>query len=266
MPEPINSLFVAWQSPTERTWYTVGRLSSHAGHFRFDYTKGARFAGHDGFQPFSAFPDLLVTYESERLFPFFGNRLLSQGRREYRDFVRWVSGHATSDDPIMLLAQSGGTRMTDSLELFPKPERDEKGHFHLHFFAHGLRHMPASAATRAEELKPGDQLLIMKDVQNPADPRALMLRTDGKYEQDVYFLGYIPRYLAADISPILERLGYAPVRVLRVNQPPAPIQYRVMCCYDFHAPEGVRLFESEEFSPINSSHRLPKRRRSTPRG
>jgi hypothetical protein len=112
--------------------------------------------------------------------------------------------------------------------------------------------MPASAAKRAEELKRGDQLFILKDVQNPSDRRALMLRTDGKYDQDVYFLGYFPRYLAAEIWPWVEDVGLGPVHVLRANPPPAPVQYRVLCCFQFHPPEDARLFEGEEFIPMNA--------------
>lgn len=258
----LNSLYVAWQSPTERSWFTVGKLSSLGHRYRFEYTQGVPAAEKAGFQPFSAFPDLFVSYESQRLFPFFGNRLLSRSRREYHDFVRWVSHHDASDDPVVLLARSGGTRMTDSLELFPKPEPDERGHYHIHFFAHGLRHMPASAAKRAEELQEGDRLLVLKDLQNPSDPRALMLRTDGSHEQDVYFMGYFPRYLAADLSAVVEETPFAAARVLRVNRPPAPIQYRVMCCFEIHPPPGSRLFVGAEFAPMSEPRRsgsAPKR-------
>jgi hypothetical protein len=257
MPKSVNTLFVAWQSPTERSWFTVGKLASIDGRFRYEYTKGVELAQKAGFRPFPAFPDQLVRYESERLFPFFENRLLSRSRREYSDFVRWVSGHGENDDPVMLLASSGGHRMTDSLELFPKPERNERGHFHIHFFAHGLSHMPASAAKRAEELRRGDQLLVLKDVQNPHDRRALMLRTDGQYDQDVYFVGYLPRYLSAEAHSWVEGIGFGPVRVLRVNPPPAPIQYRIMCCLDFHPPEQARLFEGDEFTPMTAARVTP---------
>lgn len=245
-----NTLYVAWQSPIDRSWFTVGRLSSNGDKFRFEYTAGAEEARERGFSPFSAFPDVLVSYESERLFPFFGNRLLSRSRREYSDFVKWVSAHEASYDPVVLLARSGGTRMTDSLALFPKPESDEKGHYHLHFFVHGLSHMPPSAARRAEQFQTGEKLLILKDVQNPVDRRALMLRTEGVYEQDIHFLGFFPRYLAREIAPVLEQTEFAPVQVLRVNPPPAPIQYRVLCCFQIHPPADVRLFEGREFMPL----------------
>ena len=140
--------------------------------------------------------------------------------------------------------------MTDLLELFPEPELDENGQFHLHFFVHGLSHMPVSAANRAERLQAGDRLLILKDVQNPIDRQALMLRTEGDNDQDIYYLGYFPRYLAREIAPVLEQTTYAPVQVLQVNSPPAPIQYRVLCCFQMQPPTGVRLFEGGEFMPL----------------
>jgi hypothetical protein len=193
----MNTLFVSWQDPVGRSWFPVGRLHSTYGQFRFDYTRGAIQASEEGeFRPFSAFPDFLVTYQSERLFPFFGNRLLSRSRREYSDFVKWVRGHDESNDPVALLAQSGGTRMTDSLELFPKPEKSEDGVYHLHFFAHGLSHMPPGSSQRAEALDSGESLLVMKDIQNRWDPGAVMLRTGETYEQDIFFVGFVPRYLA----------------------------------------------------------------------
>jgi hypothetical protein len=71
-------------------------------------------------------------------------------------------------------------------------------------------------------------------------------------DQDVYFVGYVPRYLAQDISPVLEMSHNARITVLRVNPPPAPVQFRVLCCFVIQPPAGVQLFEGEEFSPIRS--------------
>ncbi len=252
----MNSLFVAWQSPTERSWFTVGRLMSVNHAFEFDYTRGALQASDSGFVPFSAFPDLHVSYRSQRLFPFFANRLLSRSRPEFGDFVNWVSPHNDSDDPVALLAQSGGSRMTDSLELFPLPERDEGGTLHIHFFAHGLGHMPTAASHRAELLKDGEQVLVVKDFQNASDRNALMLRTTGEYDQDVYFLGYLPRYLASDLAPWIETGDRLSVQVLRVNRPPAPVQFRLLCCMRFRPPSEVPLFQGEEFLPIAQSGTL----------
>lgn len=240
---------MAWQSPTERSWFTVGRLCSQDGRFRFDYTHGAENARKVGFRSFSAFPDLYVSYESERLFPFFANRLPSRTRREYKDFLRWVSPHEVEEDPVALLARSGGTRMTDSLELFPQPSWNN-GWYHLHFFVHGLSHMPAAAASRAEQLQESEQLLIMKDVQNRHDTSALVLRTEERYDQDFFFMGFVPRYLAQDVAPILER-STASASVSRINLPPAPIQFRILCCFRIRPPAGHSLFQGEELLPIN---------------
>lgn len=249
----MRTAFIAWQSPTTRSWFTVGRLSSRDHRYRFDYTHGAEDAADAGFRPFSAFPDLDVSYESERLFPFFANRLLSPSRREFGDFVQWVSPHESEDDPIALLAGSGGQRMTDSLELFPQPEQ-RNGWYHLHFFVHGLGHMPTAAARRAEDLRPGERLLILKDVQNPADRNALVLRTEAQREQDYFALGFVPRYLTDDLAPVLEESS-ARVEVLRVNGPPAPVQFRVLCCARVRPPEGHGLLEGREYLPINEDCR-----------
>jgi len=259
----MKTLFVAWQSPTERSWFTVGRLRSRGERFRFDYTHGVEAAGEVGFRPFSAFPDLHVSYESERLFPFFANRLLSRSRREYEDFVRWVSPHELEDDPVALLARSGGTRMTDSLELYPQPEQDN-GWYHLHFFVHGLSHLPAAAANRAEQLQEGEHLLILKDVQNPQDRNALVLRTEERNEQDFFFMGFVPRYLAQDVAPILEESS-ARATVVRLNPPPTPIQFRILCCFRIRPPAGHRLFRGREFLPINEDAPSPASRRTRSR-
>lgn len=257
----MRTLYVAWQSPTERSWFTVGRLCSRYGRFRFDYTYGAEVAGRAGFRPFSAFPDLYVSYESERLFPFFANRLLSRSRREYHEFVHWVSPHELDDDPVGLLARSGGTRMTDSLELFPEPVR-ENGRYSLHFFAHGLSHMPAAAASRAERLNEGEGLLLLKDVQNPYDKHALVLRTEDRSDQDFFFMGFVPRYLAQEVSPMLED-SVARVQVIRVNLPPAPVQFRILCRFQIRPPTGQSLLDGEEFLPLNEDPALRPTSRSS---
>lgn len=253
----MRTLFVAWQSPAERSWFTVGRLCSRDHRYRFEYTWGAIDGQEAGFHPFSAFPDLQVSYESERLFPFFANRLLSRSRREFNDFVRWVSPHEIEDDPIALLARSGGQRMTDSLELFPEPEK-QNGWYHLHFFIHGMSHMPGTSANRAEALEPGERLLIMKDVQNPVDENAMVLRTAEHYHQDFFFMGFLPRYLAQDLAPLIEH-SPANVEVIRVNPPPAPIQFRVLCCSRFRPPKGHGLFEGREFTPVSQGDQAARR-------
>src|SRR6266540_654738 len=97
-------LFVAWQDPENRTWYTVGRLTRVGSVFRFEYTKGATRSPR--FIPFGRMQKLEHVYESPDLFPLFANRLLAKGRPEYRDFLHWLDLRDNEDDPLALLART----------------------------------------------------------------------------------------------------------------------------------------------------------------
>lgn len=82
-----------------------------------------------------------------------------------------------NDPSISLLARSGGRRPTDSFEVFPVPERDSQGQYHVHFFAHALRYLPTESRQRIHTLQIGDELHLLHDLQNSVDSRALLLRT-----------------------------------------------------------------------------------------
>src|SRR6266852_6687237 len=106
----MNVLYVAWQDPEDRRWFPVAQLTREAGVYRFAYTKGATRSQR--FIPFGRMTDLNVVYESAELFPLFANRLLSKERAEYKNFLHWLDVRETEDDPLALLARTGGTRET----------------------------------------------------------------------------------------------------------------------------------------------------------
>jgi hypothetical protein len=116
----MKVLFLAWRDPENRSWFPVGRLSFNEKVYQFVYTKGVKKKHH--FVPFGRMDDLTATYESTELFPLFANRLLSKKRPEYQDWLRWLNIPAGKDDPLTLLAQTGGVRETDTLAVFPCPE------------------------------------------------------------------------------------------------------------------------------------------------
>src|SRR5947209_6759948 len=121
-----QKLFLAWRDPETGSWYPVGRLQNLGDRYEFVYTRGAlRAQRAAGFCPFPGFPDIGSAYESEELFPLFANRLLARGRAEYADFIEWMSVSESEADPVVLLARSGGQRATDTLEVFPCPERSD---------------------------------------------------------------------------------------------------------------------------------------------
>jgi len=248
----LKTLFLAWQAPTDHQWLPIGRLTFGGGCYRFVYLQGASKAERlHGFRPLLSFPSLSEVYESDELFPIFANRLPSRSRSDYGDFVRWLNAPQDEDDPIALLARSGGRRVTDNFEVFPCPAPDENGQYHIHFFAHRLRQLPAAAIERIGSLQPGDRLLLMHDFQNPYDPSALALRTNGQREGDRHIVGYCPRYLLADAFEVLTRCpGLPEVAVEQVNPPPAPLQLRLLCNLTTCWPEDFRPCSNPEYQPL----------------
>ena len=246
------TLFLAWQEPRTRAWYPVGRLAYDGEKYQFVYTVGARAAQRaQGFQPLPSFPDLEQIYESDEFFPLFANRLLPRSTAEYADFVKWLDLPQHQDDPIALLARSGGRQATDTFEVFPSPEPDESGQYHIHFFAHGLRHLPGAAIERIHRLQPDQPLMLIHDFQNPADSRALMLRTE-----DCYNIGYCPRYLLDDLFKLITRDPHLlHVAVERVNLPPAPLQLRLLCNLTARWPDGFEPFADEMYQPLTGKGR-----------
>src|SRR5436305_795199 len=132
-----KTLFLAWQDPQRRRWYPIGRLRSTQRRFIFVYTRGALEAQlQANFAPLSAFPDLRGVYTADELFPLFGNRLLRPSRPEYKQVLQWLSVPESDADPIAILARTGGQRVTDTLEVFPCPDRLDSGEYELHFLVH----------------------------------------------------------------------------------------------------------------------------------
>ena len=220
----MDTLFLAWQDPQTRRWLPVGRLTFDGSVYQFMYTQGAREA--EKFIPFGRMRDLEVTYESDELFPLFANRLLPKSRPEYRRFLEWLNLRDDEDDPLALLARTEGRRETDSLEVFPCPQLDSHNEYHLHFFVHGVRHLPDAGIERIHKLQGRDRLFLMQDLQNPYDPQAFALRTDDPPT----LVGYCPRYLTEDVFRVLDQCDHdgPKVTVERVNHE-APLQLRLLC-------------------------------------
>ncbi|MGH7833049.1 MAG: HIRAN domain-containing protein [Candidatus Binatia bacterium] len=247
----MKVLYLAWQEPESRQWLPVGKLSAEDGFYRFVYTKGAKFSKN--FIPLGFMQDLHGVYKSHDLFPLFANRLISKKRPEYKDFLRWLDLREDEADPLVLLARTEGVRGTDSLTVFPCPERGPGGKYVVHFFSHGLRYLPDEARLRISKLRPGDRLYLMPDPQNPSDGCALALRTDDP----ATIVGYCPRYIASDF---LEILGNDPdtveVRVKRVNAD-APIQLRLLCTLTADWPENFKPCSTEYYEELGIESEAP---------
>jgi hypothetical protein len=241
----MKALFVAWQDPSSRRWVPVGRLTFEKGAYRFVYTRGAREAKN--FTPFGRMVDLDAAYVSEVLFPLFANRVLPKSRPEYQDYLRWLGLNESEHDALEVLARTGGLRATDTLEMIPCPEPTKNNSYEVYFFGHGLRYLTPENQARINTLEHGEQLFLVRDIQNSYDPMALLMRTNDPMS----LVGYCPRYYSAEFTRLIEAVGKDGVKVAveQVN-PDAPSQLRLLCRLSAPWPANFAPCSRDEFSPL----------------
>jgi hypothetical protein len=248
----MKSLFLAWQAPSDsrrsRAWFPVGRLDAadDAPHYRFRYTQGALRAKREvGFEPLLAFPVFQQDYKSENLFPLFQNRVLSSKRSDFQEYIKWLDLDRRQADPVTILSVSGGERVTDNLEVFPKVMADAEGNFDVRFFLHGLRHIGPRAIERAEQLKVGESLRVMVEINNPATHFAVPLLTE-----DYQMIGWAPRYLVDDLLICMPNAPELNAHVARINAEGAPLNQRYLIDFHGRAPKGMEPMSTPDFLPL----------------
>ena len=252
----MKTLFLAWQDTRtqggartpSRAWFPIGRLDADPERYKFVYTRGALKAQKEaGFQPLDAFPKLQSVYESPDLFPLFQNRLIDPKREDYSEYIARLGLGPEEADPFEILAVSGGTRQTDSLEVFPKLQRRRDGSFNCRFFLHGWRHVNESAQEKLGRLAPGDKLQVAIELNNPASGIALQLQTG----EDYFVIGWTPRYLVGDLlQAIAVSSGQFSAHVVQINEPPAPHNQRVLVDFSGRFREDFEPMSSEEYLPV----------------
>lgn len=211
-----QTLFLAWQGVgANRSWFPVGRLDADVAtpEYRFRYTKGAERAKEKaGFSAILSFPELTRDYRSPELFPLFRNRVMTPSRPDFPSYLETL-GLDGSAEPVAILAVNGGRRVTDNYEVFPKLVKQPDGSFTCRFLLHGSRYVSQSGQERLATLKPGDELLIALELNNPATRLAVQIQTT-----DYLILGWAPRYLVDDLTMAMaESSGKYAASVVRVN-------------------------------------------------
>lgn len=222
-----QTLFVAWQdNGKSRRWFPVGRLDVDVDGvgFRFRYTKGANRAKEQMcFSEFHQFPHLETAYASDTLFPFFQNRIIAPNRPDRLKFLG-VLDLGSDAGPFEILSVNGGTRVTDSFEVFPMLRKGDDGTFSCRFFLRGRRHVTEQARLRTDLLEQSEELNLSLDESNPVDKPAIEIRT-----RDNVRIGWTPRYLVRDLAAVLSNDPHAlRARVARLNPVPAPSTNRLL--------------------------------------
>lgn len=242
----MRTLFMAWQAPSDRAWFPVGRLDADTerSQYSFRYTKGADEAVRTaGFHPIASFPALGSLYQSTELFPMFKNGVLGVHRRDFKSYLESLA--LDKPDPIDILAVSGGERQTDSFEMFPKIEKAADGSFRCRFFLHGLRHMSVQAQQRAQFLKAGDQLGVSVELSNPKYGLAIQL-TSHDYE----FIGWTPRYIVTDLLKAINKTHDISAHVIQINTGNVPLNRRVLVELQGVLPPDFEPMSDDAFLPL----------------
>ena len=221
-----KTLFIAWQDKgASRQWFPIGRLDADVEEkkYRFRYTGGAKRAKEAGFPLLVAFPGMEKDYRSPTLFSPFSNRVIRPSRPDFSHYVHSLA-LAENSDPIDMLAVSGGYRVTDSYEVFPRIIKKDDGSFVFRFFLHGGRHVSESALTRLDSLAADEGLGLALELTNPLGEKAVQIQTT-----DYQMIGWAPRYLAHDLAMALAgQVGSCRARVVQVNPPPVASEQRVL--------------------------------------
>lgn len=192
--------------------------------------------------------DVNKRYLSDQLLPIFKNRLPSKNRADYRKMVEWLHLSGTEDE-YGLLSKFGLIPGTDSLLVYPEPEI-ASGIYKLEFFVHGMRHMHPHAAGLCDELKAGDRLLPLLDVQNPVDQNAVAVRC----AEPAVLIGYVPTFYAADIRRLLSDsmlAADARLTVCRLNAD-APFQLRLLCQFECPCPRDFKALDTDAHRPVRA--------------
>ena len=243
-----KSLFLAWQDKgSRRQWFPIGRLDAdlERSAYRFRYTHGAKRAqSQAGFPLLVEFPQLERDYRATHLFSLFRNRVINRRRPDLRDYLRTLD-LTEGADPFEILSTSGGYRVTDAYEVFPKLVKGPDGSFKCRFFLHGWRHVNAGAQERLQTLMAREKLYVTLELTNPSTRLAVQIQTT-----DCHMIGWAPRYLVRDLAlAMTKRPSDYAASVVRINPQPAPSKQRVLI--DMRGKwDGYEPMEGDDYRPL----------------
>lgn len=245
-----RTVFLAWEDKSlTGQWFPVGRLDALADsdEYRFRYIGGAKRAREEvDFPLLPDFPDIEGNYRSRRIFPTFRNRVMSSKRPDFGEYMRILGlPEDPAPDPIEILTVSGGRKVTDFYEVFPKIVKREDSGFTCRFFLHGLRYVNPAARERVDSLQEGETLYAALELTNPATGLAVQIQTE-----DYHMIGWSPRYLVDDLAKAMAESPHDyRARVAQVNPDPTLVNHRLLVemdgVWDKHEP-----MSGEDYEPL----------------
>lgn len=204
-------LLVTRRNPETTGYEAVGELERSEDGYSFTYCPGVT-------RPLHGMPDLAKTYISDELFPLFKHRVISPRRADHDDYLQDLNLDPSAS-PFEVLARSGGRSAVDTYELTPIPE---VGPVDILFLVHGIRHLDPLEQEAVSQLKPGDELDLQPQPDNPHDAQAVLVSRSGCR------LGYVPAPLTSYLSKIMAHDHDHELRVERLNPLAAGFHMRLL--------------------------------------
>ena len=238
-----TTLYLAWQAPKSRRWFPVGRLDAEQGEntsrYEFSYIEGAREARETAdFLMVPGFPELDAPYQSEKLFPFFENRLMNRRRPERAEYLRGLGLDPACWDPVSELAAPFNHVHGNGFEVYPDILPDNDGYFQTQFAVYDLRYTNPHSIERTERLEIGEELRLSFEMNNPVTGHAVTVKTT-----DHYVIGWLPRYL---VDVVYQDGGWLvrdpETRVAQLNLD-GGLSHRVLLDFSGRLPPTVRSMD-----------------------
>lgn len=251
----VDELLVLWQHPETREIVPIGRFARHGRRFSFAYTRAAEQVA--GFRPLPGLERLRSRYESDRIPAVFDQRVMSPDRPDYGEYLGTLGLDAAQATPWEQIVESGGNRAGDTLQFMQLPHV-VGGRAQARFLANGMSHITdellrlpgreASVTRRQQEqalvgLRIGDQVTLEPELDNPIDPFAVLLTSEGVP------LGWVPRALSASFRELMAG-GSLWAIVHRVGGPQTPHHLRLALDLDVPAPAGFAFDRDERWTPL----------------
>ena len=238
-----TTLFLAWQAPESRCWFPVGRLDAEldagSSRYEFSYIAGAREAREAAdFLLVPGFPELDAPYRSEKLFPFFENRLMNRRRPERAEYLHQLGLDPARWDPVSELSAPFNHAHGNGFEVYPDVVPNDDGMFQTQFVVHGLRYTNPHSIERTNGLEAGEELRLSLELNNPITGHAVTVKT-----ADQYIIGWLPRYL---VDVVYQDGGWlvgdAEARVAQLNLN-GSLSHRVLVDFSGRLPSTMRSMD-----------------------
>ncbi len=195
MRSTYDKLWVIWKQPADGgRRHVVGVLSRvEKQGYAFRYLESLDAAKASGFRALIELPEETEHYESGYLFSTFAQRVPSPARPDFKRLIdQW--GVERSDDPMEILARSGGVQLTDRIELAEwRPDDDDLS------VPLEMRVAGATKHAGGAQLREGDALSLVRQPELTADPLAVRLDVIGGPS-----VGYVQRQYAPMVSRLLD--------------------------------------------------------------